>query len=179
MLPPEICVGKTVYCAFTPDFTTGEAEIMLYTSTPNMGVTPFYVTHIPFGVDVGLSGANVNIGGLIGNTAGTVANIAAGNYLGAIASIGNAVVDAAPDPGTTHTAGGFLSAVAGDVMIRCIHYNAADDDNANHGRPYCKVAKPQNIAGYIMAENPHVVTLGTDTETNMINSMIEAGIYYE
>lgn len=177
-LPPEICVGNTIRLSITPDFTTGEALCSLYIATPNIGVTPFYSTYVQLGVDVNLNGANINVAGFIGNASSAIGNALVGNWLGAAANIGSAVTDAVPDPGYHSANGGYIQ-LSEILTIRSIHFPAADEDNANHGRPYCKINKPSSIPGYIMAENPHVVTLGTDTETNMINSMIEAGIYYE
>lgn len=178
-LPPEICVGKTVNATITPDFTTGQALFQLYVTPTGIGVSPFYSSYVQMGVDINLNGANVNVAGFIGNAAGAIGNALMGNWLGSVSNIGCAVTDAVADPGRHSSSGGFISIFNATAIIRSIHYPITDADNANQGRPYCQMATPSSIAGYIKAENPHVVTLGTDTETNMINSMIEAGIYYE
>lgn len=178
-LPSEICAGQTVHASITPDFTTGQALFELYVSPVNVGVSPFYSTYIQIGTDIGLNGANVNLSGFIGSATSTIGTAMAGNWLGTAASIGSAVTEAVADPGRHSSSGGYINIASTAAIIRSIHYPVADRDNANQGSPYCKMSTPSSLAGFIRAENPHVVTSGTDTETNMINSMIEAGIYYE
>lgn len=177
-LPPEICVGETVHITITPDYTTGQASFKLYVN-PGQGAAPFYSTYVQIGVDIDLNGANVNVSGLIGSATSAVGHAILGDWLGAASSVGTAATEATADPGRHGPAGGYISIAYNTAIIRSIHYEAADQDNANQGRPYCKINTPGTLTGYVRAENPHVVTQGTDTETNMINNMIEAGIYYE
>lgn len=170
---PDDVYNNGVTLNIRPDYTTGVCQYSLIS-----GSRTIYYTYEKLGIDISLNGAQVDIAGGITNVAGGVMKALAGDYIGAASNIGSALTNTWQNPGNKGPAGGYVNFL-GDRHIRAYFTLMTDEDNANHGRPYCRVAKPQNIAGYIMAENPHVVTLGTDTETNMINSMIEAGIYYE
>lgn len=172
-LNPEDITGTGITIQIKPDYTTGVCQYSVLS-----GTSVIYYTYEKLGIDISLNGASVDVLGAIGNVGGAIVKAAVGDWLGAASNIGNAAVNSFENPGNKGPAGGYAS-LLGNRIVRTYFMLMADEDNANHGRPYCQINKPANLPGYIMAENPHVITLGTDTETNMINSMIEAGIYYE
>ena len=55
----------------------------------------------------------------------------------------------------------------------------ADDDNSSLGRPLCKIRKPKDIPGYILAENPKIEGIGTRAETEAIKAFMTGGFFYE
>lgn len=105
-----------------------------------------------------------------------------GNVIGAIGSgvsaIGNAVANSIPKARSTGSYGSCVEIVRGINILYTFHM-VADDFNADRGRPLCKVRKPKDIPGYVMASNPDVAILGTREESEQVNSMLEAGIFYE
>lgn len=172
-LNPEDITGTGITIQIKPDYTTGVCQYSVLS-----GTSVIYYTYEKLGIDISLNGASVDVLGAIGNVGGAIVKAAVGDWLGAASNIGNAAVNSFENPGNKGPAGGYASLLGGRI-VRTYFMLMADEDNANHGRPYCQINKPASLPGYIMAENPHVITLGTDTETNMINAMIEAGIYYE
>ena len=172
-LNPEDITGTGITIQIKPDYTTGVCQYSVLS-----GTSVIYYTYEKLGIDISLNGASIDVLGAIGNVGGAVVKAAVGDWIGAASNIGNAAVNSFENPGNKGPAGGYAS-LMGNRIVRAYFMLMADEDNANSGRPYCKMATPATLTGFIRAENPHVVTLGTDTETNMINSMIEAGIYYE
>ena len=170
---PDDLYNNGISIQVKPDYTTGVCQYSILS-----GTSVIYYTYEKLGIDISLNGANVDIAGGIMNVAGGVTRLLAGDYVGAASQIGSALTNTFDNPGNKGPAGGYTTFL-GNRYVRSYFTLLTDEDNANCGRPYCQIAKPQNIPGYFQAENAHVVTLGTDTETNMINSMIEAGIYYE
>ena len=54
-----------------------------------------------------------------------------------------------------------------------------DEKNDDIGRPLCKVRKPKNIPGFIVADHGYISTVGTAMETNMVAQFLEGGFFYE
>lgn len=173
-LNPEDIYNDGLTISIRPDYTTGVCQYSIIS-----GSKPIYYTYEKLGIDISLNGSQVDVTGVAMNLAGAVVKATAEKWVGSLSSIGNALQSSmVQNPGNKGPSGGYVNFL-GNRYVRTYFMLVTDEDNANYGRPYCKVAKPQNVPGFLKAENPHVVTLGTDTETNMINSMIEAGIYYE
>ena len=170
---PDDLTTSGITIQVKPDYTTGVCQYSILS-----GTSVIYYTYEKLGIDLSLNGATVDIAGGITNIAGGVIKAAAGDYIGAASNIGSALTNTWQNPGNKGPSGGYATFL-GSRYVRSYFTLLTDEDNANCGRPYCQVTKPQNVPGFFQAEKPHVVTLGTDTETNMINSMIEAGIYYE
>ena len=171
--------NRQIRVSITPDFTTGEAVYSVGPVISQLGFIPFYTSFFHLGVDVPLSGADVSVSGLLNTTAAAAENILTGDWLGVSANIGNAITQGFAQPGYQRSSGGYSQIAAGGRCLRSYHYEMTDDDNANRGRPYCRVRKPSVIPGYILADNPKVETNGTANENDMINSYLENGFYYE
>lgn len=59
-------------------------------------------------------------------------------------------------------------------------YTIADDNNADNGRPLCKVRTPSNLTGYIKVLKGLVESSSASrTELDSINAFMEGGFYYE
>lgn len=59
-------------------------------------------------------------------------------------------------------------------------YTIADDNNADNGRPLCKVRTPSNLTGYIKVMKGLVESSSASrTELDSINAYMEGGFYYE
>ena len=114
----------------------------------------------------------------MGSVAGATAGLITGDYLGAIASIGNAAALGYENPNTRPSAGSYTQ-LTGTASLYCYFLDIIDNNNANKGRPYCKINKPATVGGYIEAENPAVQINGTQDESNLINNYLREGFYYE
>ena len=175
--PEDLGSGNKMTILYKPDYTTGEVLIML--ESEKSGETyAFYQTYAKLGVDISLNGADISVSGLIDKTMSAAANAVTENWLGLASSVGTALASSTPYPGNHQGNGGYIS-MLGSRLIRSYFTLMADDDNTNHGRPLCKIRQPKNIPGYLMTENANISTSGTSNETEMINSMLNSGIYYE
>lgn len=56
---------------------------------------------------------------------------------------------------------------------------AADDDNARHGRPLCKIRQLDTLPGYQQILNPHINFARTTRECMAIESYLAAGYFYD
>ena len=54
-----------------------------------------------------------------------------------------------------------------------------DEFNRDLGRPLCRVRKPKDIPGYIIAENGYIDTVGTAAETDKVAQYVCGGFFYE
>lgn len=169
----------TLRKSITPDFTTGEANYRLYTSSQPLGLIPIYETNIPFGCKISLNGSTVSVQALVGNAGAAVMNMAVGDFIGAAAGIGNALLSAIPDMPSHGPNGGFAIFENSTATLKGYFMNIVDADNANRGRPWCQVDTPANVGGYMEIEKPHVSISGTSAEADMINEYLSNGIYYE
>lgn len=67
----------------------------------------------------------------------------------------------------------------GTPKLFAIHYNVADDDNAQNGRPLCKVRTPASLGGYMMIQDADISAPATKQELEEIRGYMEGGFYYE
>jgi len=162
----------------TIDHTTAQARYMIYT-TKLSDVIPIYSTIIPFGCNISLNGTVVNVASVIDSAAETGAAVASGNFLGALHGIGNALLSSIPNVGSHGSNGGFIDFTLNQATLKGYFMPVVNADNANRGRPWCQVAQPANVGGYMVIENPHVAIDGTEDEASMLNGMLSSGVYYE
>lgn len=174
----EDVYDNTIQIDYRPDFTTGEVLITVGSAFPGEGMTNFYQTVSRMGIDISLNGADISVSGLMATTAAAVTSAITGDWLGLASAVGTALGSSIPYPGNNTGSGSFIGLLA-SRYVRSYFTIMADDDNTNHGRPLCKIRQPKNIPGYLMTENADVSTSGTSNETEMINSMLNSGIYYE
>lgn len=171
-------VINTIKCTVTPDYTTGQAKYELTTA----GDVVFYTTYIQFAVDIDLTGAKVNVGGIATNIASIAAGIATGGstaFIGAASGIGNAIMEGYSTPGCNQASGGFIQYGTGQFMLRGYFKPIVNEDITNKGRPYCTWTNPQTLSGYMVIDKPHVATSGTAAENDQINAYLSEGFYYE
>lgn len=74
---------------------------------------------------------------------------------------------------------GSLAAFANIPILRQTFYRIVDEDLADTGRPYCKVATPASIGGYMVVRNANVRFAGTINENAAVKAYLESGFYYE
>jgi len=181
VLPVNSDIAKvinTVKCTVTPDYTTGLAKYELTTA----GDVVFYTTYIKFAVDINLTGARVNVGGLISSRASVATGIASGGVsaaIGAAAGVGNALTEGYGTPGCNQSSGGFVQYGDGKFMLRGYFKPIVNEDITNKGRPLCEWNNPVTLGGYMIIDKPHVATTGLADETAEVNSYLASGFYYE
>ena len=198
----ELLVQKTV------DLVTGQGLVNVGVEAP-AGTMQVALRPCQIGVPIELAqitadyiGAAINavgtIGGVGGGTLGALAKmtptgagvavgagaiaagagIIAGSTSGAFAAIGNAVNSALAQVSGTGSNG---STVAYQYTDHLISYFAdmVDDDNANMGRPLCKVMQINQLSGFVLCENADFAAPCTSTELQMIRDYMNSGFFWE
>ena len=79
----------------------------------------------------------------------------------------------------TAGANGSLLALAQNNYLCETFYIAVDDDNAQIGKPLCKVRTLNTIPGYIVVMNPDVSLSCFEVERTLITEFLSNGFFYE
>ena len=158
---------------FFVDVTTGQAKTWVMADG-----TTFVETYGQFGVDVNLNGTEINIGGAIGNAMTAVGSIAVGDYVGALASVGNGIAALQPQVVGKASSGGYVQFYQ-PLSLLIDFYDIVDDDNAIMGRPLCAIDTPANLGGFMIVQDPNIEIAGTSMEANQINTYMTGGFFYE
>lgn len=73
---------------------------------------------------------------------------------------------------------GSLAAFSTIPTLRQSFYRLVEEDQADTGRPYCKIAKPQDLGGYMLVRNANITFPGTVNEISAVKAYLEGGFYY-
>lgn len=128
-------------------------------------------------------------GGIIGGILKGVGNLLTGNVGGAIQSGVNTITGAASGIIDSATAsspharqgsiGGGLSALNAGRGIYVEYYPAPEEDNAERGKPLCKVKTLGSLSGFIMCADGHLDAELTSGELAEAERYLTGGFFYE
>lgn len=155
------------------DVSTGQARVWIL-ADGNM----FVETFGQFGVDVNLSGTEINIGGALGSGLAAIGSFVVDDYLGAARSVGNGLSAMQPQVVGKASSGGYVQMYM-PFSLMIDFYDVVDEDNADQGRPYCKMTTPATLTGFMIINDPHIAIDGTSLEANQINAYMAGGFFYE
>lgn len=174
--------SASLYVAIYVDALTGSATA--YGRDEN-GQKLFSVSG-QWGVNLPITQGGAQGGNFIGQALTTIggtllagASGGASLALGAgVAAIGEAAQMFDASPSSTGSQGTILAFQDySSLATYCNHI--VDEDNTRNGRPYCKIAKPANLGGYMIASRGDVHINGTLPEEEKIRAFLESGFYYE
>jgi len=170
--------GNKIYCGTKVDPITGEAVLSVWGDS--FGGSDLILTaNGQFSVPIAIGQITSNVFGAIGSAAKGLASFALGDYVGSTVSIGNAVASALDnDIKIRGTNGGIINHQL-DKFLYSTYYPVVDEDNANQGRPLCKMKTPSSLGGYMMADNVNLSIAATDNELTELTNLLESGFYYE
>lgn len=97
---------------------------------------------------------------------------------GVASMIGNAVNALTPREQSVGQGGAFTQ-LTGHFALYHQFFTIVNDDNTHFGRPYCQVANPSSLGGYMLIQDGDVAIPGTKAEADEIRSLLEGGFYYE
>lgn len=97
---------------------------------------------------------------------------------GLTSMIGNAVNALTPREQSVGQGGAFTQ-LTGHFALYHQFFTLVNDDNSHFGRPYCQVATPSSLGGYMLIQDADVSIPGTKAEADEIRSLLEGGFYYE
>jgi len=164
------------------DTMTGLAVVEGRTVTQNNQMQLFKLT-APYGVPIPMTQITSNIGPVIQNAVNAGASAATGDLIGTAFSTAGFIGSMVEALTGNVTNSGAQGTIAGHQMPKRLFsrfYQIAPRDTTNMGKPYCAYVKSSTCSGYQKVANAHIVlTDGLDPEVNEINSIMEAGFYYE
>ena len=175
--------ASSIDISILPDAMTGAARCIVTSST---GVSLADLAG-QWGVPIQLASmVNMNYGAAITSaiSAGMGAGAAlTGDIPGAISGavqtvkgIGDMVKGSVSTSGST---GSIIDHQTNKVLYSRF-FTVADDDNANAGRPYCKVSTPATLTGFLQAQKGLVQSAqATRPELDAVNAYMEGGFYFE
>ena len=95
-----------------------------------------------------------------------------------LASIGDAVKALTPRAESVGSGGSYTQLLK-DWRLDAQFFHIVDEDNAHNGRPYCKLARPSDLGGYMLIRDGDVAIIGTSAEDSTLRAYLQGGFYYE
>ena len=133
------------------------------------------------GITSALSGAAGIAGGIAGGiaTGGAMGVVTGGSGVASgLSNIGDAVKALTPRAESVGSGGSYAQLLK-NWRLDAQFFPVVDDDNAHNGRPYCQMATPSSLGGYMLIQDGDVSTDGTSAEDEKIRAYLETGFYYE
>lgn len=119
------------------------------------------------------------LGGLIKSAIGGISG-AINTFLGSDQNIASAAQAGMSHASTSGQSGGVVyMPKTGVCYLFAKFFDPVEEYNDEKGRPYCKVAKPMDIGGYMVVENGDIKLPSTEAEMLEVQSILEGGFYYE
>ena len=203
MLDPVKMYGcSKIRCFWFVDYSTGVAILKVYSLNGSgssqiiSGITDKEVALLQscvsqFGVPVQLSQLTVNGLGLastvVGGIAGVAAAAASGGILAPLAAglttaIAGASIAGSPDLTSSGSSGSMIAFQAVDPKIYAQFAELTGPDYDRFGRPLEEKATISSLSGYCQTRDATVIysnLFPTDTEADMVNNMLNDGVYVE
>ena len=172
------CNASTLSCDIDVDPISGRGilrvkcnGVILNQMESQIGV-PVQVSQVTRDFIGGVTSALSGITGMIsGSLTGATSGLAS--------SIGDAVKALTPRSQTVGTGGGYSSIYPYAWQLDHQFFTPVDDDNSQNGRPYCQMATPSSLSGYMLIQEGDVPIPGTKAEADEIRMLLEGGFYYE
>lgn len=191
-----------IRCWWFVDYSTGVSILKVFslngsgTSQIMSGVSDKEVALLQsctaqFGVPVQLSQLTVNGLGLAGTIVGGIASVATAAASGGIlaplaagvtSAIAGAAIAGSPDLSSSGSSGSMIAFQAVDPKIYAQFAELTGPDFSRFGRPLEEIATISTLSGYAQTRNATVVysvLMPTDTEAEMVNSLLDSGVYVE
>ena len=123
-----------------------------------------------------LGGVN-QAGSIFAGAIGTATSLISGNVAGVINGIKSAM---SPTPTVIGSQGGTACVTsANEIKITCMQKSSADFPVTVFGRPCCKNLLLSNLTGFVKCGNASIELPANEAVKNLINSMLNEGIYIE
>ena len=116
--------------------------------------------------------------GMLTSIGSLAAETFTGDFIGAAASIGNALTSVIPQVNARGSQGGF-STYKEKVTLHSMFYQVTDEDNVHLGRPLCKKRILKSLSGYTKVADADFSAPCTKEENQKIKTYMEGGFYIE
>lgn len=170
-----------VFASIDVDFISGEAILRIYPGTSGgSGAVCTNRLNAQLAVDIPVTQLAVDAQGATNSIGSGLSSLGGGNFLGAAASIGDAVTSLIlPTVQTTGGIKGTMASMAHTWKLHTVCWPVPEDDNDHRGRPLLKNRTPASLGGYILAADGDIEAPATAAELAEIKSAIESGFFYE
>ena len=173
----ESQIRATLYC----DALTGQGVLKIKGETNSANLASI-TTQI--GVQLPITAAGIATGSVSSavSVVGGIGSLFAGNLAGAPGVVGSGIDSAVSAITGSVSSMGSQGAVLSYALPKGLtgtFYNIIDEDNMNHGRPYCKITTPATLGGYMIAQDAPLSLSATLPETELISNYLTSGFYYE
>ena len=178
-LDSDLLIGYTglkIYVRL--NLASGVATVAIYGTLSGSPDRRVWTTEAKVGVDFGYGTNRVDIPGAISAVLGTVGAVSGKNALGAAEGIINTIQAAFPATTILSTSGAVGSYVM-PMMMTETFYRQTEMDNADRGRPLCKVKTINTLSGFTVCNNAHVAIPGSDEESDAVTGFMNGGFFYE
>lgn len=115
----------------------------------------------------------------IGNVVSSVARLDVPGVISSVVSGIESAANAMMPQLSTSGSNGSVMAYTFKPHVRAQFMDIVDEDNANNGRPLCKIRTISEIPGYVLLRDGHFSAACTEQERNTINNALIGGMYYE
>ena len=180
--------SSTLTVTWSYDFITGLATLMLGNTSVNFE----YYAQAQIGVPVLLAQTTQDIGGTVmstvnagGSLIGGIVSAITGNpgsgisgMVGAASGVASAVDSFMPQVRSIGTDGSYSNFVYNGCLMAEFAY-LVDEDNADRGRPLCKVGTISSYPGYLVISDPDISMASTAEEQTIIKDYMTGGFFYE
>ena len=178
-LDNDLLIGYTgLKIAVRVNLASGAATVVVYGTLTGAPDRRIWTTEAKISVDFGYGTNRVDVPGVMSAVLGTAGAAAGKNAIGAAEGILNTIESAFPATTILSTSGSVGSYVI-PMMLTEKFYRQTEMDNADKGRPLCKVKQISAVPGYLICSDPHISAPATDDELHTIEGYMEGGFFYE
>lgn len=164
---------------FSDDSLTVQVATDLMTNTARCTITCGKIISVQYptiGVPISMAKLSQDV---IGGVGSITKSLLSGNPIQAITSFVSSAIDFATPEATAISSNGSMVSLAYRPQIKGVFYELVDEDNADLGRPLCKMKVVSQVPGYQQILHPDISLAGTSEENRRIKHYLEDGYFYE
>lgn len=161
----------------TLNLSSGFASFAIY-AVKGSQANRIYTLDSNVGVSFGYGTSRSDVLGAVFGILKAGADASSDNAIGAVSGVVDAIKAAMPKQtilNSTGSIGGYLM----PMVLSETYYQQSEMDNADRGRPLCKVKQINTVSGYLVCSEPHISAPATDDELHAIESYMAGGFFYE
>lgn len=175
-----LSLGNRLESSVYIDHITGTATIRISISS-KYTVDEFKVVterSNQIGVPIQISQIMPDYVNTVSSAGNAITNLLTGNIVGALTGALSAVESQMPKVSSNGTNGSFLGTMMSPTLVT-EHYRLAEENLSEYGRPLCKTRRLGELSGFIKCgEDDHEFPC-TKAESEMINTYLKNGFFYE
>lgn len=161
----------------TLNLSSGFASFAIY-AVKGTQANRIYTVDSMVGVAFGYGTSRADVLGAVFGILKAGSDAASENAIGAVSGVVDAIKAAMPKQ-TILNSSGAIGGYLMPMVLSQTFYQQSDMDNADRGRPLCKVKQVSTLPGYMVCSEPHISAPATDEELQAIEGYMAGGFFYE